>query len=108
MEKILGTIYTMTELTSKQRKQLEKQAHNLAPIVIVGGNGVSPQVIEMILKSLDFHELIKVKFNEFKDEKRSLTEEICAKTEATLVRIIGNVAILFKQNEDPKKRKYTI
>lgn len=98
----------MTELTSKQRKILEKFAHSLEPIVIIGGNGLTPQVIEMILKSLDAHELLKVKFNDFKDEKSQLTQEICTKTEATLVRIIGNIAIIFKQNKNPEKQKYKI
>ncbi len=98
----------MTELTSKQRKILEKFAHSLEPIVIIGGNGLTPQVIEMILKSLDAHELLKVKFNDFKDEKSQLTQEICTKTDATLVRIIGNIAIIFKQNKNPEKQKYKI
>lgn len=98
----------MTELTSKQRKFLEKSAHSLEPIVIIGGNGLTSQVIEMILKSLDAHELLKVKFNDFKDEKSQLTQEICAKTDATLVRMIGNIAIIFKQNKNPEKQKYKI
>lgn len=98
----------MIELTSKQRKILEKSAHSLEPIVIIGGNGLTPQVIEMILKSLDAHELLKVKFNDFKDEKSQLTQEICTKTDATLVRMIGNIAIIFKQNKNPEKQKYKI
>ncbi len=98
----------MTVLTSKQRRYLEKCAHSLEPVVIVGGNGVSPQVVEMISRSLDSHELLKVKFNEFKDEKVELTDEICSRTDATLVRIIGNVAILFRQNEDASKRKFSL
>lgn len=98
----------MTELTSKQRKFLEKSAHSLEPIVIIGGNGLTPQVIEMILKSLEAHELLKVKFNDFKDEKSQLTQEICTQTDATLVRMIGNIAIIFKQNKNPEKQKYKI
>ena len=38
----------MTELNSKQRKYLEKEAHNLSPLVIVGGAGVTEGVINMI------------------------------------------------------------
>ena len=90
----------MIELTSKQRKELEKVAHDLQPVVIVGGAGVTDGVIGMIDNSLTAHELIKVKFNEYKDEKQELTGEICEKTDATLVRIIGNVAILYRENPD--------
>lgn len=90
------------ELTSKQRKYLEKLAHNLNPVVIVGGAGMTDGVEQMIASTLASHELIKVKFNEYKDDKQELTNEVCAKTGATLVRIIGNVAILYKEkDEDP-------
>ena len=95
----------MIELTSKQRKELEKVAHDLQPVVIVGGAGVTDGVMDMVDKSLAAHELIKVKFNEYKDEKKELTEQICQKTYATLVRIIGNIAILFREKEDKEDKK---
>ena len=85
----------MLELTSKQRKILEKAAHNLDPIVIIGQNGVTDSLVQMVSNSLKAHELIKVKFNEY----------IALKTDSTLVRIIGNVAIFYKENEDSSKRK---
>ena len=90
----------MIELTSKQRKELEKVAHDLQPVVIVGGAGVTDGLMGMVDKSLAAHELIKVKFNEYKDEKQELTQQICEKTDATLVRIIGNIAILFREKEE--------
>ena len=89
----------MIELTSKQRKNLEKLAHDLQPIVIVGGAGVTDGVISMV------DELIKVKFNEYKDEIRDLTTELCEKTDATLVRIIGFTVILFREAEEEEDRK---
>ena len=90
----------MIELTSKQRKELEKIAHDLQPVVIVGGAGVTDGVRDMVDNSLEAHELIKVRFNEYKDEKKELTQQLCEKTDATLVRIIGNVAILYREKEE--------
>ena len=95
----------MIELTSKQRKNLEKLAHDLQPVVIVGGAGVTDGVISMVNNSLAAHELIKVKFNEYKDEIRELTTELCEKTDATLVRIIGFTVILFREAEEEEDRK---
>ena len=95
----------MIELTSKQRKNLEKLAHDLQPVVIVGGAGVTDGVISMVDNSLAAHELIKVKFNEYKDEIRELTTELCEKTDATLVRIIGFTVILFREAEEEDDRK---
>ena len=93
------------ELTSKQRKILEKAAHDLQPVVIVGGAGVTEGVISMVANSLKAHELLKIKFNEYKDEKVELTQDICSQCNATLVRIIGNVAILYKEAEKKEDRK---
>ena len=96
------------ELTSKQRKILEKAAHDLQPVVIVGGAGVTEGVISMVANSLKAHELLKIKFNEYKDEKVELTQDICSQCNATLVRIIGNVAILYKEAKKKEDRKYSL
>ena len=90
----------MENLTSKQRKAFEKQAHDLSPVVIIGSNGATEGVIKMINESLNHHELIKVKFNEFKDEKHEITDAIVAQLDATLIRIIGNNAILYRKNPE--------
>ena len=96
------------ELNSKQRKDLEKYAHSLQPVVIVGGAGVTDGVIKMVDNSLTSHELIKIKFNEYKDEKKQLTDDICNKCDATLVRIIGNIAIIYRQAEKLEDRKFKL
>ncbi len=98
----------MIELTSKQRKYLEKEAHDLQPVVIVGGAGVTEGLIQMADNSLAAHELIKIKFNEYKDEVKELTAQICESCNATLVRIIGFTAILFREAEEPEDRKYKL
>ncbi len=98
----------MTELTSKTRKQLEKLAHDLNPVVIIGQNGVTDSLIRMVSDSLEAHELIKVKFNEYKDDKFEYSEDIATRTNSTLVRIIGNIAIFYKENDDPEKRRIRI
>ena len=98
----------MIELNSKQRKILEKAAHDLQPVVIVGGAGMTDGVIQMADKALADHELIKVKYNEYKEERQELTTELCEKTNSTLVRIIGNVAILFREAEKEEDRKFKL
>ncbi|MBP3743740.1 MAG: YhbY family RNA-binding protein [Treponema sp.] len=98
----------MIELNSKQRKILEKAAHDLQPVVIVGGAGMTEGVIQMADKALADHELIKVKFNEYKEEKQELTTELSEKTNSTLVRIIGNIAILFREAEKEEDRKFKL
>ena len=96
----------MLELNSKQRKFLEKSAHNLQPIVIVGGAGMTDGVMQMSDKALADHELIKVKFNEYKEEKQELARELCDRIGALLVRLIGNVAILYRPAEKIEERRF--
>lgn len=96
------------ELTSKQRKILEKAAHDLQPVVIIGGAGLTEGVQQMVNSSLAAHELIKVKFNEYKEDKIELTNEMCEKCDATLVRIIGNVSILYKEAEKEEDRNFNL
>lgn len=98
----------MIELNSKQRKILEKAAHNLNPVVIIGSAGLTDGIIGMTDSTLAAHELIKVKFNEYKDEKKDLTQDLASKTNSTLVRLIGNVAILYREAEDPEQRKFKL
>lgn len=98
--------YGFMELTSKDRKFLEKCAHSLNPLVLIGGAGATDAQITQIDAMLKQHELIKVHFNEFKDEKRELSEQIAQATNSTLVRIIGNTAILYRMADEKKKRQY--
>ena len=93
----------MIEITSKQRKTLEKLAQDISPVVIIGQQGVTDNLVKKVSDSLKAHELIKVKFNEYKEDKREYSEDIAQRTDSVLVRVIGNVAIFYRENEDPKK-----
>ncbi len=95
----------MTKLTGKARKFLRGEAHHLDPVAKIGKNGVTPAVIEAIDQNLKDHELIKVKFIDFKDSKDEICETIMEETKCEQVGLIGNIAIFFRQNEDPDERR---
>lgn len=92
-------------LTSAQRKFLRGQANRLDALVLVGKLGVTDALVNAAATALEAHELIKVRFNEFKDEKKTLTADLAARTGSEIAGIIGHVAILFRQNPDEEKRK---
>lgn len=98
----------MRTLTKTQREFLRKQAHDLKPLVQVGKNGLSDNLLDSVGQALDAHELIKVKFQDFKDEKRELTDEIVAATGSQLISIIGNIAIIYREQRDPQLRKIAL
>lgn len=95
----------MQEITQTQRNYLRKLAHNLKPVVQVGRQGLSDLVIAKVNQELAAHELIKVKFIDFQDQKHELTDELVAQSNSTLVRLIGNVAILYRQHPEADKRE---
>jgi len=95
----------MDKLKGSQKKYLRSQAHHLKPLVIIGAKGVTQQLIGSIDLALKDHELIKVKFGEFKESKKEISEEIAMTTKSELVGLIGNIAILYRQNPEPEKRK---
>ena len=98
----------MQTLNSNQRKILTQAAQTIKPVVQIGQNGLTESVLAKIEESLNAHELIKVKFLEFKEEKQELSEEIAESSASALVRIIGNIAIFYKPSEKEEKRKFDI
>lgn len=98
----------MKTLSGSQKRSLKSQAHHLKPVVLVGRNGITDSLIEAVGKALDDHELIKIKFIDFKEEKKDLAGEIVSRTASALVTLIGNIAIIYKQNQDIKKRRIVL
>ena len=95
-------------MDTKQRKTLKSKAHHLKPVVIIGKMDINDSVIKTVSESINSHELIKIKFNHYKDRKDEMIKIINKKTNSELVSIIGNIAIIYKQNKDINKRKYFI
>ena len=80
-------------------------AHHLKPVVMIGQHGLTEQVLESIDQALDAHELIKLKFIDFKDAKKVLALEIEQEAGCEMVGMIGNTAIFFRRQPDEKKQK---
>ncbi|MEZ4549260.1 MAG: YhbY family RNA-binding protein [Desulfobacterales bacterium] len=68
---------------------------------------MSDSLIKAIDEALDTHELIKLKFNEFKEkaEKTAMVEIMEAETGAQLVGMIGHMAIFSGSRKIRKKEK---
>ena len=97
----------MHALKGFQKKFLKGLAHALKPVVFIGQKGLSGSLIGSIQEALNTHELIKVKFIEFKEkqQKADMAEVIEAEARCRLVGIVGHMAIFYRQQPDPEKRK---
>ncbi|MBF0446153.1 MAG: YhbY family RNA-binding protein [Magnetococcales bacterium] len=96
----------MLELQGFQKKYLRGLAHNLKPLVLVGREGVTAAVLLVVDQALLDHELIKVRFNDFKTEKKALCAQIAENSGGDLVGMVGHVAIFYRPH--PKVDKRTI
>lgn len=100
----------MEELKGFQRKFLRGLAHGLSPVVHIGQKGLGPSLAKALDQALNDHELIKVKFVDFKDKEDK--KELCAEMEkvsgAQLAGMIGHVAIFYREHKDPEKRKIKV
>jgi RNA-binding protein len=89
------------KLTSKQRDFLRKRAHELDPIVRIGKDGLSDNLIEGFIQGIESRELIKVKILQNSQvEKKEVAFEIAERTNSELVGIIGRTLIFYKENKE--------
>lgn len=95
----------VTKLTTAQRSFLKSLAHHLEPICFVGKNGLTDAVFQSVEAAFDTHELLKLRFNDCKKQKREMSAEIAESTQSHLVDIVGHVAILYREHPDPEERE---
>jgi len=94
--------------TKEQLRKLKTAAQKIKPTIQIGREGLTQRQLDRISHELAHHELIKIRFNDHKDQKTRLSREITAETQATQVDLIGNTLILYKESPYPEKRKNII
>ena len=87
-------------MNSADKKKLRAEAHTLKPVVMIGQSGLTAAVLAEIELALNNHELIKVKIRAERDERKLISEKICADTGAELIQTIGQIAVIYRLNPD--------
>lgn len=88
-------------MTSKQRAYLRKMATKIEPVVSIGKNGATPDVVKSCDEALEARELIKCTvldncFDEVKD-----VAYICGeRSRAEVVQVIGRRFVLYRPKKD--------
>ena len=90
------------EMTSKVRAQLRSPAQSLSPVVMVGHEGITEGVIAALDAALTDHELVKVRFQDFKEMVRDLSVQLSNKTSSALVSTTGFTAVFYRKNPEKK------
>lgn len=95
----------MSDLTSKQRAVLRRLAHELKPVVHIGGGGVTPALLASVENALNTRELLKLKVLDSAPEKaRATADQISAGLEGVhIAQTIGRTIVLYRQHpENPE------
>ena len=86
-------------LTGKQKKFLKGLGHHLTPLISIGKEGLTENVIKASKQELLTRELIKVKIgNSSSINKNEVADLLPVATESTLVQLIGKTLLLYKEN----------
>lgn len=96
------------QLTSQDRAFLRGEAQVIDPVVMVGKEGGTPAVVAALSEALKAHELVKVRFQNHKDEVKDISFLLAEQTASVLVAVTGFTAVFYKRSEDPEKRRYNI
>ena len=91
----------MTPLTNVELRKLKARAQLLEPLFKVGKAGLSESFVKSVAEGLAHHELIKIKFVDFKEEKKTLAPELAAKTSSHVIMRVGNVVVLYRPKAAP-------
>jgi RNA-binding protein len=95
---------TIMQLNTKQIAHLRGLAHSLSPVVMIGNQGLTENVIKEIELNLNAHELIKVQVaGDDREARKAIYTEICNKTQATAVHHIGKQLVFYRPSTTIKE-----
>lgn len=84
-------------LTSADIRKLKSRAQTLKATLKIGRAGLSDAFLQAVDDALAREQLIKVKFDELKDQRKVLAPRLAQQTRSRLVTLIGHVAVLYRR-----------
>lgn len=83
-------------LTNTEKRDLKARAQRLEPVVKLGHGGMSEAFLQSLDTALTQHGLVKMKFSDHKEEKKTLIPQMAERTSSALVMQVGNVAVFYR------------
>lgn len=91
-------------MTSKERAYLKGLAMNMDPIINIGKNSVTPELIASVEEAISKRELIKIGvLKNCLDDPKEIAQVIAERSKSQVVQVIGKKIVLYKKNiKNPK------
>jgi putative YhbY family RNA-binding protein len=88
---------TAIQLTPAQRKDKRADAHHLDPVVLIGGDGLTPAVQKEVDAALNAHGLIKVRvFSDDRSTREAIFATLSDELGAAPIQHIGKLLVLWR------------
>ncbi|MGJ7491983.1 YhbY family RNA-binding protein [Variovorax sp. ZT4R33] len=95
---------TAIQLTPAQRKVHRAEAHHLDPIVMVGGDGLTPAVKKEADAALKAHGLIKIRvFSDDRVAREAMLTTLADELDAAPIQHIGKLLVLWRPKAEKVK-----
>ncbi|MBF7683559.1 ribosome assembly RNA-binding protein YhbY [Acinetobacter sp. B5B] len=95
----------MASLSIQEIKRLRQIGHSLNPVVMIGSQGLTENVIEETLRALNDHELIKVKVvGEDREVRSQVIETLAQQSQSHVVQKIGKIVLLYKKSAQQNQK----
>ena len=92
------------DLTPLERKAHRAEAHHLDPVVMIGGDGLTPAIVKEADAALNAHGLIKIRVLEGEREARqAMLRQLADALNAAPIQHIGKLLVLWRPK--PKKAR---
>ncbi len=88
---------TAIQLSPAQRKEHRSEAHHLDPVVMIGGDGLTPGVEKEVHAALNAHGLIKVRvLSDDRPAREAMLATLADKLDAAPIQHIGKLLVLWR------------
>ena len=88
---------TAIQLSPAQRKEHRSEAHHLDPVVMIGNDGLTPNVEKEVHAALNAHGLVKVRvFSDDRPAREAMLAELADKLDAAPIQHIGKLLVLWR------------
>lgn len=85
------------ELTTAERRALRADAHHLDPVVMIGGDGLTPAVVKETDSALKAHGLIKVRvLGDDRAVREEIFAQLCDQLNAAPIQHIGKLLVIWR------------
>lgn len=85
------------QLTPAQRKVHRAEAHHLDPVVMIGGDGLTPAVIKEADAALNAHGLIKIRvLGDDRVAREAMYQQLADQLDAAPIQHIGKLLVLWR------------